>query len=234
VALCAAGPAVLGAPLSAGDVAIVAVNTDGDAFAWVALRNIPGQTVIHFTDSSVSNGLFRWTEHFGALPPGPLRWSAPEEVRAGTVVRWNGSNAWSLGQAAGAGLDLSADGDQVVAYTGCIASNGACAAPWRGDPTGALVLCAVNLANAGWDNVTGGGTSSSFVPPGVSVAEGTAVHLGSKDDACYAGPRRGRPADLRRWIANATNWITAQDALAPTNWPDAFDVLGQGTLIVFP
>ncbi len=227
-----AAPAVLAAPLAPGDVAIVAVNTDGDSFAWVALRRIPGQTVINFTDSSVSNGLFRWTEHMGERPGGPLQWSAPSSVAAGTVVRWDGSNkVWSLGVAAGAAPELSTDGDQVIVYTGCIVSNGAYGTTWCGDPAGAVLVYAVNVANGGWNNVSGGSPTTSFVPPGLSVAEGTAVHLGSKDDACYSGPRRGKTADLRRWIADPANWTTSQDALDPTHWPLAFEVLREGTLI---
>lgn len=213
-------------------MAIVAVNTDGDAFAWVALRSLPAGTVINFTDSSVSNGMFRWTEHLGTKPAGPLQWSASAPVAAGTVVRWNGTNqAWSLGQAGGAALQLSSDGDQVIAFTGCIVSNAAAPAPWRGDPAGAAMLCAVNLANGGWDDVAGGSTESSFVPPGLSVAAGTAVHLGSKDDAYYAGPLRGTAADLRRWLANPAQWVTSQDEVAPTHWPVALEILRQGALI---
>lgn len=233
--LAAGAPAGRAAMLSPGDVAIVAVNTDGDEFAWVAWRTIPAQTVINFTDSSVSNGLFRWTEHLGMLSPGPLRWSSSNVVVAGTVVRWNdGSRKWSLGQASGASMDLSADGDQVIAYTGSIVSNGACAAPWRGDPSGATMVCAVNLANGGWDNVTGGGANGSYVPPGLSVAEGTALHLGRGKNAYYAGPRRGKLSDLRCWIANPANWTSLATKIDPTNWPSSFEVPRPGTLMILP
>lgn len=235
--ICLAWPILAhGAPLAAGDIAIVAVNTDDfDDFAWVALRDIPSNTVINFTDSSVSNGFFRWTEHLGdLLAQGPLRWSAPTAVAAGTVVRWDGLNyEWSVGTPSGAALNLSTSGDQITAYTGTIASNANAVAPWRGDPAGARLLFAVDIANSGWDNVTGGGTSASFVPPGLSVSNATALYLGGSDDAYYAGPRRGTADDLRAFLATATNWIASNEPFAPTNWPAAFEVLTRprGTII---
>ena len=78
---------IVGAQLGPGDVTIVAVNTDDDSFAWVALREIPAGTTLHFTDSSVSNGLFRWSEHLGdVVSHGPLDWTLQAGLPAGTVV----------------------------------------------------------------------------------------------------------------------------------------------------
>lgn len=223
------------AALEPGDIAIVAVNTDDtDDFAWVALAAIPSNTVIHFTDASVSNGCFRWSEHLGAVSPGPLDWSSAASVPAGTVIRWDGMNfEWSLGQAGGVAPDLSASGDQLIAYTGTIVSNALLTAPWRGDPAAARMLFAINIANSGWDNVTGGTTGSSFVPPGLSSSNGTALHLGAQDDACYAGIRRGTAEELRVRLAQASNWITSNEPFAATNWPDAFEVLTRprGTIV---
>jgi len=224
--------AVAGGQLGPGDVAIVAVNTDDDSFAWVALRDIPASNTLHFTDSSVSNGLFRWSEHLGdVVARGPLNWTSSSVLPAGTVVRWDRTNhLWSVGQAAGAALTLSTDGDQVIIYTGSIVSNAAFAVPWCGDPTGAVMLAAANIANKGWDNVTGGTTETSFVPPGLSTNDGTALHLGSLDDAYYEGPCSGTAAQLRAWMADPTRWRTSNNAFAVTNWPVAFDILPQGTV----
>ena len=224
---------IVGAQLGPGDVAIVAVNTDDDSFAWVALREIPAGTTLHFTDSSVSNGLFRWSEHLGdVVSHGPLDWTLQAGLPAGTVVRWDrATREWSVGQAAGAALTLSTDGDQVIVYIGAIVNNAALAAPWTGDPTGAVMLAAANIANRGWDDLTGGTTETSFVPQGLSTSDGTAVHLGSQDDAYYSGPSRGTPVQLRAWMADPSQWKAGNDAFPVTNWPAAFDVLPttQGT-----
>jgi hypothetical protein len=86
------GLATASGQLAAGDVAIVAYNTTGskgsDQYAWVALRTIPSNTVLNFTDSSVSGGYFRWTEHLGTAPyHGPLAWSNTSDLAAGAVGR---------------------------------------------------------------------------------------------------------------------------------------------------
>ena len=231
---CAAAAGAIGGQLGPGDVAIVAVNTDDDTFAWVALHGIPASNTLHFTDSSVSNGWFRWSEHLGdVVSRGPLNWQSPAPLAAGTVVRWDRTNhAWSVGQASGAALTLSSDGDQVIVYTGSISNNAALAAPWCGDPAGAVMLAAANIANKGWDNLMGGTTETSFVPPGLSTNDGTALHLGSQDDAYYTGPCRGTASQLRAWMADASVWRTSNEAFAETNWPAAFEVLPtvQGTV----
>lgn len=224
------------AELQPGDVAVVAVNTGGsDDFAWVALRDLPAGTVLNFTDSSVSNGCFRWSEHFNVRGiPGPLTWSATGTVVAGSVVRFDGLNLeWSSGAIGGRVPDLSGSGDQLIVYSGMIASNGAFAAPWFGDPAVARMLFAVNIANSGWDNVTGGSTALSFVPPGLSAAGATALHLGSKANAYYAGPLRGTPEALRAAMAVPSNWVTSNSAFVSASWPAAFEVLRypRGTLV---
>lgn len=234
-AACLIGVPVARAELGPGDVAIVAVNTDEcDDFAWVALCDVPSNTVIRFTDSSVSNGWFRWTEHLGGMSPGPLEWSSTGTVAAGTVVRWDGLNfEWSVGQAGGVAPDLSASGDQLIAYTGSISSNAALTSPWLGDPGGAHLLCGVNIANSGWDNVAGGAAGTSFVPPGLSTNAGTALHLGARDDTCYIGLTRGTAGELRLRLADPANWVTSNDPYGGSQWPTAFDIVTdrRGTMV---
>lgn len=224
------------AQLQAGDVAVVAYNTDSpDAFAWVALRDLPSNTVIHFTNSSVSNGWFRWGDHLGrVVSPGPLTWTSTNRVPAGTVVTWvsGTQKCWSVGLLSGGALTLSADGDQIIAYTGSITSNAAGTAPWIGDCSQATCLFALNFANPGWDNTAGGGPSTSFIPPGVSLAAGTAVHVNGQDNGYYAGPVTGVVARVRSALAAAGSWITSDLYLETNAWPVAFTILGrQGTVI---
>ena len=219
-------PPVASAQLKAGDVAIVAYNSDRDDFAWVALRDIPSNTVIHFTDSSVSNACFRWSEHLGDLWAGPLTWSHTNTVAAGTVIRWTVSSVtnWSLGQKSGGRPMFSTDGDQIFVYTGSISSNVSLTYPWRGDPTNAAMVFGINFANGGWDNVTGGEPNNSFIPSGLSSSAFTAVHIDGKDDGYYRGPYRGMRCQLLEAIANRANWTTGNDPFDQTNWVSALEV----------
>jgi hypothetical protein len=86
------------AALSAGDLAIVAYNTDTtDSFAWVALTDIAANTTINFTDSSWQATAFRPTEHLDV--GGPLTWTNTAALGAGSVVKFNGNvtKTWSIG-----------------------------------------------------------------------------------------------------------------------------------------
>lgn len=216
-------------------MAVIAYNADvTDSFAWVALRDMPSNTVIHFTSSSVSNGWFRWGDHLGrAVSPGPLTWTSKSLLKAGSVVSWisGTQQCWSVGTLSGGVPALSASGDQIFAYIGTIANNSAGVAPWRGDPTGAVMLYGLNFANSGWDNITGGGLNTSFIPAGISVASHTAVHAGNWDNGYYSGIRTGAVTELLAAMALSSNWTTSADFISPDHWPSQFKVVRGGTLI---
>jgi hypothetical protein len=222
--------------LAAGDIAFVAYSTDGaDEFSWVALRRIPAHTTINFTDMSVSNGGFRLSEHLSPTYHGPLSWWCTNAVEAGSVVWWMGGTpgAWSLGQGTGGGPTLSSEGDQLIAYCGVIVTNTALPAPWQGDACGATLLHALNFANSGWDNVTGGSTERSFVPPGLSTNTFTAVHVSSKDNGYYSGPTVGSKDELLRAIANPANWTVSDIEFETIFWTgaEAFRVKPRGMVM---
>ncbi len=222
--------------LRPGDLAVVAYNTAGmDSFAWVALRDMPQGTVIHFTSSSVSNGWFRWGDHLGrAVAPGPLTWTSTNLVKAGSVISWisGTQKCWSVGSLSGGAPALSSSGDQIFAYTGMVASNSAGRAPWSGDPAQALMLYGLNFANEGWDNVTGGGANTSFIPPGLSIEARTAVHAGNQRNAFYAGPCSGTVSRLLSAISNSSNWVTSVDWINPDQWPARLSVKPTGTFLI--
>ncbi len=222
------------AQLRAGDMAILAYNTDTiDSFAWVTFRDIPANTEIHFTNSSVSNGWFRWGDHLGrAVSPGPLTWSSTNSLAAGSVVAWiaGTQKCWSVGTISGGGLILSSSGDQIIAYTGVIANNESGVAPWLGDPAHAMMLFGLNFANSGWDNETGGG-NTSFIPPGLSENAFTALHVGNWDNGYYSGIRTGKVSELRRAISFTGNWTSNADFIDPAQWPTEFRVKQLWTLI---
>jgi len=74
--------------LNVGDIAVVGFQADNpDAFAFVALVDIPTGTEVLFTDNGVRlNGEFRANE-------GILKWTAPEAIPAGTVIPAAQSNS---------------------------------------------------------------------------------------------------------------------------------------------
>ena len=214
-----------GAQLRAGDVAIIAYNSDvTDSFAWVAFRDIPPHTTIHFTNSSVSNNWFRWGDHLGrAVAPGPLNWTSTNLLRAGSVVSWTAGTqkCWSVGSLSGGGMTLSAEGDQIFAYTGTISSNSLGPIPWIGDASTATMLFGLNFANNGWDNIKGGG-SSSYIPSGLSTEVWTAVHAGNWDNGYYSGIKTGKAAEILSAISAASNWTSSADFISPGQWPSSF------------
>jgi hypothetical protein len=214
------------AQLLPGDVAVVAYNTDApDDFAWVTFRDLPAGTLLKFTDSSVSNGWFRISEHLSSATPtcGPLTWSHTNDLPAGSVVRFN--VFWDRGLALGAAMDLSTSGDQITIYQGVIVTNTALPYPWQGDPAAATMLHAINFANAGWDNVSGGTPSVSFVPPGLATTNGTAVHVNARDNGYYSGPTSGTLEKLRQALANPANWTTSDTPFDESPWPTNFTIL---------
>ncbi len=218
------GPAY--AQLRAGDVAIIAYNADTiDSFAWLALCDIPPNTPIHFTNSSVNNGWFRWGDHLGrAVSPGPLTWTSTNVLSAGSVVSWiaGTQKCWSTGSISGGGMALSAEGDQIFAYTGMIVSNAGAGLPWFGDPTNATMLFGLNFANTGWDNLSGGDVNTSYVPAGLSTSAHTAVSAGNWDNGYYSGITTGKVPELLGAIDASHHWTLSADFISPVQWPSFF------------
>ncbi|MGQ9662392.1 MAG: hypothetical protein ACUVWX_08675 [Kiritimatiellia bacterium] len=111
--------------------------------------------MIKFTDSSVSNGYFRWTEHLASGPQqfglgGPLVWSNSIPLERGVVVRFDTTATnWSFGDAAGNYPLLSSSGDQLFVYQGVITFNSSQPKGYEGDTRSATMLFGVNFANSG-------------------------------------------------------------------------------------
>ncbi len=116
------------AQITAGDIAIIAMNADnnaspvlGENFVFVALKDIPANTTITFTDCAWNStaDTFRTNE-------GYIQWEHTAIVPAGTVIVMNSSssNSWatpapSLGTATGVTtMAFSTDGDQIIAFEG--------------------------------------------------------------------------------------------------------------------
>ncbi|MBF2063463.1 MAG: DUF11 domain-containing protein [Calothrix sp. C42_A2020_038] len=202
--------------LTQGDIAIIAYNADGnDDFAWVALVDIPANTTINFTDSSWQDTGFRTTEHLDAAGGGPLVWTHTSAITAGTVIRFSGNittPSWSIGTRTGTGLNLAAGGDQIFVYTGTNAN-----------PT--FIYGAHFATPTNWLASGSNSTNTSNIPPGLSVAAGTAFYVGDFDNGYYTGITTGTKAQLLAAISNTANWTRNDTGPLPSaNWVSTFTV----------
>ncbi|MBR0739664.1 VCBS domain-containing protein [Bradyrhizobium liaoningense] len=124
-----------------------------------------------------------------------VTYTAPSAITAGTIVTLTG-------------LNLDDAGDQIIAY--------------QGPPASPTILYLVDLADNN-NTVAGDATSdnTTALPPGLTLdvnAVGVAF-----DNAIYAGPTSGSPAELFAAISNAANWIDSSalppPLFSPTNAP---------------
>jgi hypothetical protein len=202
--------------LAVGEVAIVAVNSNGtDGFAWVALANIAASATLKFTDSSwqgTSPGAFRAGESGGGSTA--LTWSHTSPVAAGTVIRYTGTttNTWSVGTRGGSTIPLSTNGDQLFIFSGASTS-----------PT---FLYGLNFANTGWvaSSTTSNSSNTSNIP-GALTSGSTAAHMGNFDNGYYSGPLSGTPSTILTNLANASNWTRRNTtAYSSALWASSFTV----------
>ena len=106
--------------LTAGDIAILGVNTDATkSMIFVALADIPANTTISFTDNGWNATTQSWR-----TGEGTISWSHNALVSKGTciTITFTTPPTASLGTVTKIGsFDLSASGDQVLAYEGTTA-----------------------------------------------------------------------------------------------------------------
>lgn len=202
--------------LSAGDIAIIGVNSDNpDDFSFVLLVDIDAGTEIRFTDSGVlSDGSFRANE-------GAVKYTAPSALTAGTVINFvNNSADFTTDNDAGVGTNgfsLAASGDQIIAFQGLSTH-----------PTFLFAL----ITNSTEFQADATSANASALPPGLVVGmSAVAVGAGAGptqevDNAVYSGPVTGSPAELLAAISNASNWLGDN---APLSLPtDVFSIEDSG------
>lgn len=189
----------------AGDIAIVSVSGTEKSFQFVALKGIHEGADITFTDSGWAGDGFRASE-------GAVKWTAPEGgVPAGTLITYT-SGAAQFTQANSSavgnnGLNLSASGDQVLAFVG--------------DATQPTFIHAVQTNSAEWQD-TADSSNNSALPPGLEEGV-TAVAVGSARNAAFSGEGYGTAEALLKAIGNPDNW-TFDDGSVPANATDEFFV----------
>lgn len=196
--------------LVAGDIAFVGVQGDGspERFAFVLLRDVEAGTEIHFTDNGwLASGAFRPNE-------GVLRWTAPADVAAGTVVTWSGNTGpWS---AVSGSFALANTGDQVVAFQGTVAAPTALLAAIQTDAD----AWQSDAADAGTSAVPGVGSAAlaDLVEGTFSVAIGASATT-ENDNGAYGGPTSGDADALRAATNDAANWTVTRNTSDPLAFP---------------
>lgn len=115
--------------LTAGDIAILGVNTDATkSLAFVALADIPANTTITFTDNAWNASTQVWRTGEGSFT-----WTHTALVAKGTVVNISLGTTFTvdLGTVTtNASFNLSASGDQILAYEGTTAPTTNADATW--------------------------------------------------------------------------------------------------------
>ena len=175
--------------LNPGDIGFVQYNADNtDSFAFVALVDISAGEQILFTDNGWQDtNTFRTGE-------GVITWTAPVGgTTAGSVVTITGTNA-SSGSVTGTALDLSDEGDQILAYQG--ASN---------------FIAAIQNNGAGAFQGTAIDVNTSGTPSGLTVGT-NAIALNELDNARYTGPTTGNRTTLLAALNNNANWMGSDSA----------------------
>ena len=204
---------------SVGDIAIIGISGDtspsgtgtGKSLVFVALADIAEATQITFTDSGINaDGTWRASE-------GAALYTAPTGgLVAGTVVSAFGTSntTWSantdfdgVSTVGGNGMNFSAGGDTVTAFTGDAAS-----------PT-FLHMAASNstqFLTSGAPN-----SNSSYIAPGLvlgttAVAAGAGSGSGSEyDNVYYSGITTGTSVALFAAINDAENWTGSNSTFSP-------------------
>jgi hypothetical protein len=195
--------------LTAGDIAFVAINSDGsdDQFSFLLLNHVSSGTEINFTD----NG---WTAggSFNALyPESHFNWMATSDLEAGTVVHITTYNGNALpvasnGVITGEMMTVSVAGDQLLAY--------------QGDKLNPVFIAVISFnqnndtapgLNFDEDSQT---NATTALPNGLQMGE-SAVHiyhpddLSEQDNARYnCSVTEGTPQELLQALCNKDNWQT--------------------------
>ena len=180
--------------LSAGDIAIVAMNCDGtDDFSFVVLVPVSNTTVIKFAESGwLGGGGFRGG---GNGSEGTITWTASTNLACGTevTITSNGSSASSGTTTVSGSWALSSSGDQILAYQGSSAT-----------PT---FIYAINNDGAGVWQAGATSTNNSGLPTGLT--NGTnAVAMNEADNVRYNCSTTTPPAAILAAVSNNTNWVS--------------------------
>jgi len=174
---------------SAGDIAFIAFNGDGDdEFAFVALVDIPSNTTIWFTDNEWDG------DSFNNINEGEVQWTYSSILPAGSVVVIQGNSGTlvsGLGTVSGGGANLGVSNETLYALLS--------------EPSATIMPTPGFLAGISNDETGSGGTLT-----GTGLTSGTNF-IDFADDADgykYTGARTGEASfsDYLPLIMNTANW----------------------------
>ncbi len=231
--LCCITTSMAATTLSAGDLAIIGINSDGDdEFSFVLLKDITAGTSIYVTDK----GWDDTTGFFSVSGDGIWQWSTGSDLGAGTIVhikttnngiREEGSLAASIGTVVWVENEISTavsyTGDQFLLYQGTEAS-----------PT-FITGCHWNVelssTSDNWDNVCDSNKRSELpdqLTNGVNAIWLYGPGPTEYDNFRYDGSTAsGTPSVLRSAINNIGNWdvdLTNTTAYTLNPFPGSFTV----------
>lgn len=203
-----------------GSLAFTAISSDApDAFQFVVLKPIAGNTVIKFTDRSWgSAGTF-----YSTTGEDSVVYTAPSAgLPVGSVVTMidnttGGTTVVGGGSAVGVLDGISASGDHIFAFQGTLSQPNFIAA----------------LGNSPF--VTAGTATStvSYLPGtlalGVNAMSIAPLHIDNGVFQCGSGAISGTEATVRASIYNQANWITNDNPIPTSTWPACTFTIGSVT-----
>lgn len=175
--------------LSAGDLAIVYMNLDGnDHFGFVAFVEVSAGTVIHFTERGYGTGT-------GTLvgTEATISWTASSTIAAGTLVSVSTPKSNPPGVSSGSATrtgswSLSGGGDQILVYQGSV--NSPTQYIYVLNLTGDITSGGVTTKSFDRSVVTGGGpgaspTQNTNVPAGLTEGVNALAFSDHKDNVQF-------------------------------------------------
>jgi len=185
------------AQLSAGDIAIVEFNSDGnDNFAFVALVDMPAGETIKFTDNGwFSSGSWRSGE-------GIITWTATGTgTSCGTVVHIDNTSSGTLAASEGSvsksgSFNFSGSGDQLIAYQNT-----------------SDMIAAIQTNGTAWDaNATSSNTSA--IPTGLTNGTNCmATASNDSDNGKYNINITNNRNNILSSIYNSSNWTYSESVI---------------------
>ncbi len=179
--------------LSPGDIAITGFNSDdSDEIAFVLLEDVSISTQIKFSDK----GWYNTIHSFRESSEGVLTWTADANYACGTeiIITNTSGNSWTASSGTATetdnGFELSAGGDQILAFQGT-------------DTVPSVFLYAISFDSSGWSNATG--ADSSAIPSGLTDGL-NAVNFGEIDNANYNCTVTSDAFFILAAVSNAGNW----------------------------
>jgi hypothetical protein len=208
----------------AGSLAFIGFqNNSPDGFAIVLLQDFPGGQVVYFTDNGWSGSALFTNEQ-------TIEWVLPPQgLPAGTTVQFrdlqDGNTLLTpanAGTVSGVLNNLSAAGEQILAYTGA--------------PSNPSFIAGISSSN--WldvcNTVGEGNTNTSCLPApliiGLNAFEFTGLSSAITNGFFNLSNFNGSPQDLLALIMNVNNWTlsSSTNEAGYQNWPSWNFVFGAG------